>query len=87
MIPQTTNTIANADAVPLAVDAKQLGATLGMSTRKIRSLDASGRLPKPVRIGANSVRWVLSEIELWLAAGAPDRCTWETLRRNEKPEK
>ena len=65
---------------PVAVDAKRLAALLNVSVRTIRTLDAAGKLPRPVKIGGRSVRWVASEIEAWLAAGAPDRRTWETLR-------
>ncbi len=64
----------------LAVNAKQLGAMLCLSVRTIRQLDASGRLPRPVTIGARSVRWPVAEIEVWLAASAPDRVTWNAIR-------
>lgn len=65
----------------LAVDAKTLGAMLGLSLRTVRTLDASGKLPRPVKIGARSIRWPVCEIEDWLAAGAPDRRVWESLRK------
>ena len=67
---------------PLAVDAKKLGAMLGLSTRTVRTLDTSGKLPRPVKIGRRSVRWCVSEIEEWLQAACPDRQTWEALNRN-----
>jgi predicted DNA-binding transcriptional regulator AlpA len=86
-LPVTAPTHPATGLTPLAIDAKQLGAALGLSTRKIRQLDSSGHLPRPIRIGARSVRWISSEIEAWLRAGAPDRCTWEVLRRNGKPER
>ena len=69
---------------PLAVDARQLGRMLGLSVRTLRVMDAGGKLPRPVRLNGHSVRWVVSEIESWLAAGAPDRQTWEALCANEK---
>ena len=61
---------------PLVVDAKQLAQLLTCGVRTVRTLDASGKLPKPIRIGG-SVVWLLNEICEWLEAGAPDRETWE----------
>ncbi len=55
---------------------KHLASKLSMSIRTVWRLDASGKLPKSIRIG-NSVRWRRSEIEVWMRAGCPDRDTWE----------
>ena len=65
---------------PLAVGARQLGKMLGLSLRTVRKLDASRKLPRPIRIGG-AVRWSVCEIERWIEAGAPDRRTWEVLER------
>ena len=70
----------------IAVDARSLGRMLGLSLRTIRAMDAGGKLPRPVKLNGHSVRWVVSEIEAWLAVGAPDRSAWEALRANE-PQK
>ena len=61
---------------PLVVDAKLLARLLTCGVRTVRTLDASGKLPKAVRIGGRVV-WVVADIREWLAAGAPDRETWE----------
>ena len=69
----------------LAVDAKQLGQILNLSVRTIRTMDAAGKLPRPVRIGGRAVRWVLdgpNGIRAWLAAGCPDRTAFEALQSN-----
>lgn len=66
---------------PLAVDAKRLGRMLGLSERTIRTMDSAGKLPRPLRLNGHSVRWRVAEIEAWLEAGAPDRNTWETIRK------
>jgi predicted DNA-binding transcriptional regulator AlpA len=63
----------------LAVDARQLGAMLGLSVRTIRTMDAGGKLPRPIRLNG-SVRWVVTEIQAWLLAGAPSRPDWEALK-------
>ena len=64
---------------PLTVDAKRLAAMLDIGLRTVRTHDAAGKLPKPVKVGGR-VLWVLDEIRAWLAAGAPDRATWERIR-------
>jgi prophage regulatory protein len=63
----------------LVVDAIELARLLDMSVRTIRRLDCSGKLPRPVRIGG-AVRWLVADIEAWLAAGCPDRQRWEAMR-------
>ena len=74
----------NVTLEPLAVSARQLARMLGLSVRTIRAMDAGGKLPRPVKLHGHSVRWVLSEIEAWLAEGAPVRRTWDTLRSNRR---
>ena len=59
--------------------AKALGQTLSLSKRQIFRLNSCGKIPKPIRIGG-AVRWSAQEISDWLAAGAPDRRTWEAMR-------
>ncbi|QEL18838.1 helix-turn-helix transcriptional regulator [Limnoglobus roseus] len=63
-------------AASLAVDAKRLGELLsGVSERTIRTWDAAGYIPEPVRVGGK-VLWSVAEVRAWLAAGSPDRVTW-----------
>ena len=59
--------------------AKSLGQMLSLSKRQIFRLNSSGKIPAPVRIGG-SVRWAESTIAKWLATGAPDRKTFETMQ-------
>ena len=61
---------------PLVADAKLLAQLLTCGIRTVRTLDASGKLPKAVRIGGR-VCWIVNEIREWIEAGAPDRDTWE----------
>lgn len=71
-------------SVQLAVDAKQLGAMLNLSVRTIRTMDAAGKLPRPIRLG-HAVRWVIdgrTGIREWLEAGAPNRKAWEMTHSN-----
>ena len=62
--------------VHTALAAGELAEKLGVSLRHIRRLDAIGKLPKPMRLGG-AVRWLASEINEWLEAGAPSREEWE----------
>ena len=64
---------ANVTLEPLAISAQQLARTLNLSVRTIRTMDAAGKLPRPVKLNGHAVRWVVSAIESWLAVGAPDR--------------
>ena len=68
---------------PLVVDARRLAKLLCCGVRTVRTWDAAGKLPAPVRIGGRVV-WRVSEIGAWLAAGAPDRETWAALRAARK---
>ena len=69
---------------PLVVDAKRFADLLGAGVRSIRTWDAAGKIPAPIRIGGRVV-WRVREIRSWLAAGAPNRDEWEALKlRSQK---
>ncbi len=61
------------------LSAEAVGKMLSLSRRQIFRLNSSGKIPKPIRIGG-AVRWSEQEISAWLAAGAPDRKTWEAMK-------
>jgi excisionase family DNA binding protein len=62
--------------VKLAVCARELAEMLDVSLRQVWRLNASGKLPRPIRLGG-SVRWNRAEVQQWFEAGCPDRRTWE----------
>lgn len=64
---------------PLVADARRLAVMLCCGIRTVRTWDAAGKLPAPVRIGGRVV-WRVDEIRAWLAAGAPNRDEWEARR-------
>ena len=68
---------------PLVVDARRLAAMLCCGIRSVRTWDAAGKLPAPVRIGGK-VLWPVAEINDWIRAGCPDRETWEARRAARK---
>ncbi len=65
----------------LLLDAAELAAELGVSLRQVRRWDGTGLLPRPIRLGS-CVRWSRAGIELWIAAGCPDRESWEATNQN-----
>jgi len=64
---------------PVLLTAADVAGLLSVTVRHVRSLDASGRLPRPIRLG-RAVRWSRSELLAWLDAGAPSRDRWEAIR-------
>lgn len=68
---------------PLAVDARRLAKLLTLGLRTIRTMDAAGKLPAPVRCGTRKL-WLVVEVRGWLAAGCPDRETWELLKKTTR---
>ncbi len=77
-------TTATPELQPMAIDAKTLAATLGVSVGTVRAMDCSSKIPRPVRIGGRSVRWIVSEIECWLRHRCPNRAAWEALKNDER---
>lgn len=59
--------------------AKDAAKICRLSKRSWFRLSATGRIPKPVKIGG-SVRWRLSDIELWLSMNCPNRQEFEARR-------
>ena len=56
---------------------RQVAKMLNVSARHVSSLQVTGRMPKPIRIG-RVVRWSHDEIKAWVEAGCPhqDKWTW-----------
>jgi predicted DNA-binding transcriptional regulator AlpA len=57
----------------------------GISRAQWFKLSASGRTPLPVRLGTRRPVYIIAELEAWLAAGAPDRLTWQKLKNETRP--
>jgi len=69
----------NKNQNPQLLSAKALARMLCLSKRSIFRLNSSGKIPAPLRVGG-AVRWSAEECAEWLAAGAPDRKTWEQMK-------
>jgi predicted DNA-binding transcriptional regulator AlpA len=61
---------------PLLLNAAELANFLSISIRHVRRLNSSAKLPQPVKVG-QATRWRRDEIERWVAAGCPNRASWE----------
>jgi predicted DNA-binding transcriptional regulator AlpA len=76
--------LADATAAPprdaLAIPADAVAEILSISARTVRRMHSAGLLPRPVRV-MGSVRWRVDELRAWLAAGCPDRKTWDGMRK------
>lgn len=65
---------------PLVADAKRLARLLCCGVRTVRTWDAAGKLPSPIRIGGK-VLWDVSEIRSWIRVGCPDRAGWDARKK------
>lgn len=73
--PQTPTT---SDQLALSpADAARL---LAVSRATFFKMHSAGKLPLPVYLTPRCPRWSRSELVEWLAAGAPDRLTWERFK-------
>lgn len=66
-------------AEPALLDVRQVAGLLGCSARTVYRLADTGRMPRPVKLGA-LVRWRKFEVEDWIAAGCPS-CRGQPARR------
>ena len=64
---------------PKFYDYQALSKVLSCTERHIANLVASGRIPRPIKLG-RLVRWPAADIEQWTAAGCPDAATWEAMK-------
>jgi prophage regulatory protein len=65
---------------PLLVSHRRAAKLCGVSGPTWHRRVAAGDIgPEPVRLGGR-VLWRLEELERWVAAGCPDRRTWQALQ-------
>src|SRR5262245_66031070 len=62
---------------PLLITAKETAALCGVSPATWHRLVAASKTPAAVRLSRGLVRWRISEIEAWIAAGCAERAKWE----------
>jgi predicted DNA-binding transcriptional regulator AlpA len=71
--------ITKAIADKLVLTADQAAAMFQKSVRTWRTWDSAGRIPRPIYIG-RATYWHPEELQAWVAAGCPDRETWEAMQ-------
>lgn len=65
---------------PELLPARAAAALCGIGTSSWHRLASGGQVPRPITLGG-SVRWRATELREWIAAGCPDRRTWEAMQR------
>jgi predicted DNA-binding transcriptional regulator AlpA len=69
---------------PLLLDARQAAALYGVSRATWHRMVSAGRVPASFRPSPGCVRWRTDELRAHIAAGMPDRTTWEELRAAQR---
>ncbi len=67
----------------LLISADAAGPMCGRSEASWWRDHAAGRIPAPIKFPGRTL-WSVRELEDWIAAGAPDRKTWEALKSARK---
>lgn len=70
-------------STPLLIDLKQLATLLSCGQSTLHRNRKADRLPAPIKLGGRTL-WRVQEIEAWVAAGCPDRKTWEAMQTAAK---
>jgi predicted DNA-binding transcriptional regulator AlpA len=70
---------AEAGPEPLTVPAAVAGPLCGVSEATWWRLRSAGKCPRPLKVGGKTL-WRTAELRAWVAAGMPDRKTWEVLQ-------
>ena len=60
----------------MLIDAKEAAALCGLSRSTWFKLCASGKIPKPLKLGRLTL-WRRDELARWVAAGCPARAKWD----------
>lgn len=71
------------DVTPVLLDYKQSAQLCGIKKSLWYTLNSSGKIPSPVRLGKRTL-WVRSELLEWIAIGCPSREKWEKINENRK---
>ena len=72
-----------ANTTSILIDVRELAAMLAISVPTAWRMRESGRLPEPLRLTAQCVRWRRTDINSWLAAGCPSIGAADAMRGPE----
>jgi predicted DNA-binding transcriptional regulator AlpA len=65
----------------LLLTAAESAALCNVSLRTWWAWDATGKIPRAIRIG-HKVFWRPEELREWVAAGCPERAVWEVMQQS-----
>ncbi len=71
------------DVIPALLNYKQSAQLCGIKKSLWYSLNSSGKIPRPVRLGRRTL-WARDELLEWIAAGWPSHEKWEKIKENRK---
>lgn len=63
------------------INRKAAAKLVGVSTATWDRMSAAGKTPAPLRFSQRNVKWRLQELKDWIAAGCPERMTWESITK------
>ena len=73
--------IRSSESPRVLLRAPQAAALCNTSVRTWRTWDATGKIPRAIRLG-RSTFWRPEELKAWVAAGCPDRVLWESMQES-----
>jgi len=79
--PTRKTPVADSGPLPFTMTDAEIGRELQFCAKSIRRMNDAETIPRPVTVGVRSLRWVRQTIVEWLAAGCPDRATFEATRK------
>ena len=62
---------------PLLLTARDLARMLAVSLATVWRMKAMNKLPKPLTLGPQTIRWRAEEVREWIAADCPEQRIWE----------
>ena len=72
---------------PLLLDATKAAALYGVSRATWHRMVSAGSVPASFRPSPGCVRWRTEELRAHIAAGMPDRTTWEEMQATHRNER
>lgn len=67
------NTTTKTETISALIDAKELAELLSVSKPSIWRWLSEGRLPEPIRLTAQCLRWRRDQVNDWIKAGCPQQ--------------
>jgi len=69
--------------LPMLLDSRQLAKQLSVSLTTVNRMRSSGKLPRPVKVNGNSIRYATDTVARWIKEGCPNLADFEALSKQE----